>query len=236
MSERISKTMLRLSAIAVVGLLAAGCANRDSITVGSVPDDYRTNHPIVISEREKTVDIPVGVADRGASRLHRTAVDGFIANYDRSAAPIVAVMVPYGSANQAAASAVAADLVARLRRAGVPEGRIAHQPYEASRYGDAAPIRLSYAEMRASTGPCGRWPADLLENNDNKHWANFGCSYQNNLAAQIADPRDIVAPRAMIPADSGRRSVVFDAYRKGEQTSAQRETLLSQTKISQAVQ
>lgn len=213
MSEKTMKTMQRLSALTVVALLAAGCAGRDSITVGSVPDDYRTNHPIVISEKEKTIDIPVGTADRRLSRIQRIAADGFIANYDRSAAPMVNIMVPQGSANAVAASHVAAGLVKRLRAAGVPEGRILHQPYQAEQYGDSAPIRLAYAEMRASTGPCGRWPADMLENAQNKHWANFGCSYQNNLAAQIANPADLLGPRQPGDIDADNRSNAIDDYR-----------------------
>lgn len=216
MSDRPARAVLRLSSIAAVALLAAGCAGRDSITVGSVPDDYRTNHPIVISEKDKTVDIPVGIADRGLSRMQRVAADGFIAGYDRSAAPVVSVMVPYGSANQAAASVVAADLVKRLRAAGVPEGRILHQPYEASQYGDGAPVRLVYAEMRASTGPCGRWPKDLMDNAENRHWANFGCSYQNNLAAQIANPADLLGPRRPGDIDAQNRSHAIDQYRERE--------------------
>lgn len=211
MSGRLRGAMLLLPVAAVA--LTAGCAARDSVTVGSVPDDYRTNHPIVISEQQKTVDIPVGAADRGLSRMQRVAADGFIAGYDRSAAPVVSIMVPYNSGNHAAASAVAADLVKRLRAAGVPEGRILHQPYEASRYGDGAPIRLAYAEMRASTGPCGRWPRDLMDNADNRHWANFGCSYQNNLAAQIANPADLLGPRRPGDIDAHNRSNAIDDYR-----------------------
>lgn len=203
-----------LAAAVAAAMLLAGCANRDSIKVGSIPDDYRTNHPIVISEQEKTVDIPVGMSDRGMSRVQKTAVDGFIAGYDRRAAPTVGIMVPHGSGNQAAASIVAADIVKRLRAAGVPEGAILHQPYDAARYGDAAPIRLSHAEMRASTGPCGRWPADMLENTENKHWANFGCSYQNNLAAQIANPADLLGPRKPAEIDPARRSAAIDNYRE----------------------
>ena len=213
MSGRTFETMLRLSPLVAVALVAAGCASRDSITVGSVPDDYRTNHPIVISEKDKTVDIPVGIDDRGLSRMQKVAADGFIAGYDRSAAPVVSVMVPYGSANQDAASAVAAGLVKRLRAAGVPEGRILHQPYEASQYGGSAPVRLVYAEMRASTGPCGRWPKDLMDNAENKHWANFGCSYQNNLAAQIANPADLLGPRKPGDIDAQNRSNAIDDYR-----------------------
>lgn len=197
------------AALAAAMTLTAGCANRDSIKVGSIPDDYRTNHPIVVTETEKKVDIPVGMSDSGLSRVHRVAVDGFVADYDRSAAPVVTVLVPYGSANQAAASVVASHLVARLRAGGVPEGRILHQSYEASQYGETAPIRLVYAQMQATTGPCGRWPGDLMENTENKHWANFGCSYQNNLAAQIANPADLLGPRKPTPIDTERRMVVI---------------------------
>ena len=206
-----------LSVLAVAAFaLLAGCAHRDSVTVGSVPDDYRTNHPIVISEKEKVVDVPVGLGDRRMSRIQRVAVDGFIAGYDRSAAPLVTIMVPQGSANQHAASSVAADMMTRLRAGGVPEGSILHQPYEASRYGDSAPIRLVYAEMAASTGPCGRWPKDMLDNTDNKHWANFGCSYQNNLAAQIANPADLLGPRKPTSIDAENRSHAIDQYRNRE--------------------
>ena len=217
MSEVLLNITPRLSAVAVVAVaLVSGCANRDSITVGAIPDDYRTNHPIVISEREKTVDVPVGASDRDLSQLQRAAVDGFIANYDRGAGSLVTVMVPYGSPNQAAASHVAAGLAKRMRAAGVPEGRIVQQPYAAAQYGDAAPIRLAYTEMAASVGQCGRWPDDMLDNPGNRHWANFGCSYQNNLAAQIANPADLLGPRKQTEIDTGRRSISIDDYRNRE--------------------
>jgi pilus assembly protein CpaD len=207
----------RISAVVVLAAgVLAGCAKRDSITVGSVPDDYRTNHPIVISERDKVIDIPVGVADSRMTHIQKTALDGFVANYDRSAAPLMMVMVPYGSANQAAASHVAQDMIKRLRSAGVPDGKIVHQPYEASNGSDNAPVRLVYKQMTASTGQCGRWPDDMLKDSDNKHWANFGCSYQNNLAAQIANPADLLGPRQSDQIDTGRRSAAIDQYRGRE--------------------
>jgi pilus assembly protein CpaD len=158
-------------------------------------------------------DIPVGGSDRGLTRVQSTIVDGFIAGYDRRAAPVVSVMVPQGSGNQVAAGLVSEGIVKRLSARGVPAGHIVHQPYDASQYGSAAPIRLVYAEMRASTGQCGRWPADLMDTSDNKHWANFGCSYQNNLAAQIANPADLLGPRKPGEIDAARRSVTIDDYR-----------------------
>ncbi|MEO3386604.1 CpaD family pilus assembly protein [Mesorhizobium sp. CAU 1741] len=217
MSDALLNIVPRLSVVAVLAAaLMAGCAKRDSITVGAIPDDYRTNHPIVISERDKKIDIPVGASDTGLSRVQRVALDGFVANYDRAVGPVVTMMVPYGSANQSAASIVAADMAKRLRAAGVPEGRVLYQQYEAARYGDAAPIRLIYAEMAASTGQCGRWPEDMLANAENKHWANFGCSYQNNLAAQVANPADFLGPRKPSEIDAARRGISIDDYRARE--------------------
>lgn len=197
------------AALAAALALTAGCANRDSIKVGSIPDDYRTNHPIVISEAEKKIDIPVGPTDHGLSSVQRVAVDGFAAGYDRSAGAIVTMLVPHGSPNQAAASVVASGMASRLAAGGVPAGRIVQQSYDASQYGDSAPIRLVYAQMQAKTGQCGRWPADMLDTTDNKHWANFGCSYQNNLAAQIANPADLLGPRRPSEIDTERRMVVI---------------------------
>ena len=197
------------AALAAALALTAGCANRDSIKVGSVPDDYRTNHPIVVSESQKKIDIPVGASDSGLSAVQRVAVDGFIADYDAGSGAVVTMLVPSGSANQAAASLVAARMASRLSAAGVPGGRILQQSYEASQYGDSAPIRLVYSKMQAKTDQCGRWPADLMDTTDNRHWTNFGCSYQNNLAAQIANPADLLGPRKPSEIDTERRMVVI---------------------------
>ena len=78
----------------------------------------------------------------------------------------------------------------------------------------SAPVRVMYTAMKAQTNKCGRWPDDLAETSENKHYANFGCSYQNNLAAQIANPADLLGPRKMTEVDAEKRSVVIDEYRK----------------------
>ena len=82
-----------------------------------------------------------------------------------------------------------------MRSRGVPESRIMMSSYQAPSVDVSAPVRVSYTAMRAQTNKCGRWPDDLMNNSENKHYANFGCSYQNNLAAQIANPADLLGPR-----------------------------------------
>jgi pilus assembly protein CpaD len=206
------RLLLPILAVAAAALMS-GCANRDSITVGSVPDDYRTNHPIVIAEKEEVLDLPVGASDRGMTRTQRASLEGFLANYDREAAPVLKIMAPAGSANGVAAAEAAHDFAGLAAKNGVPASRIMLLSYEAS-VEASAPVRVSYTSMRAQTDKCGSWPEDILQTSENKHYANFGCAYQNNIAAQIANPADLLGPRKPTEIDAENRSAVIDEYRE----------------------
>ena len=79
---------------------------------------------------------------------------------------------------------------------------------------DETPMRIALADliagegyraMTAATDQCGKWPDDLGDTSENKHYADFGCSYQNNLAAMIANPADLIGPRASGEIDATKR-------------------------------
>ena len=74
---------------------------RDSITVGAVPDDYRTNHPIVIAEKDEVLDLPVAAGDRGMTQSQRDSLDGFLDGYDGAPRRSLTITVPLGSAQRA---------------------------------------------------------------------------------------------------------------------------------------
>lgn len=68
---------------------------------------------------------------------------------------------------------------------------------------------------------CGLWPNDLGiapggDDHMNRPSWNHGCATQHNLAAIVANPNDLIAPRAETPADTARRQTVFGRYRRGE--------------------
>jgi pilus assembly protein CpaD len=209
---RLPGSVIPLFAATAVALLS-GCAHRDSITVGSVPDDYRTNHPIVISEKDEKIDLPVAASDRGATRSQRQTLLGFLDGYDRGAAPVLTIAVPAGSANEVAAQAAAHDFKRIAVASGVHANRIAITGYQVSAADVSAPVRVAYSSMRAHTDRCGRWPEDMLDTTENKHYADFGCSYQNNLAAQVANPADLLGPRKQSEIDAENRGAVIDIYR-----------------------
>ncbi|WEX09335.1 CpaD family pilus assembly lipoprotein [Chelativorans sp. AA-79] len=214
MSGSLKRGMAAILVIAAAAAIA-GCARRDSIAVGAVPDDYRTNHPIVLTEKEQTLDLPVAILAYRMTPQQKAAIDGFMEHYGESGQAIVTILVPAGSPNGPAAGRVSEDIAAFLYRGGVPKGRLQILPYQAPS-DQVAPIRISYAVVKAATGQCGRWPDDLLDNAGNRHYANFGCAYQNNLAAQVANPMDFLGPRKTTPIDAENRGTAIGRYKNGE--------------------
>ena len=85
--------------------------------------------------------------------------------------------------------------------------------------GAAAPIRLSYTALRARTNTCGLWPDDLQGDQQNRSYYNFGCATQQNLAAMVKDPADLVSPQPETRPYATRRQEVLGKYGKGDDPS-----------------
>lgn len=206
--------MLATGALLLAGTTLAGCASRDGMSTGALPDDYRTRHPIVIAEAEHAIDVPVASSDRHLTLGARDVIRGFASGYRNSATGTVQILVPSGSANAHAASALRKEIRGVLVGAGIPAERLSEASYQAGGDDDAAPIRLSYSAITAKTAPCGNWPKDLVANTiENKNYENFGCASQANLAAQVSNPMDLLGPRAMSPIDAVQRGQVISDYR-----------------------
>ncbi|MCE7030323.1 CpaD family pilus assembly protein [Jiella avicenniae] len=201
--------------------LFAGCANVHHVEVGAVPDDYRTRHPIVVTQAETAIDIPVSSSESKLTLSSRSRVEEFAMRFRADKVDSIRVLVPFGSTNEHAAEQVSRDVVRVLQKHRIGRSQILVAPYSAVGDTGPTPVRLAYSTLVAQTGPCGRWPEDLSETSENKNYYNFGCASQQNLAAQIADPRDLLGPRGMDPSDAQRRTNVIEKYRKGELTAAE---------------
>lgn len=199
----------------------SGCGStKDGMTTSAIPDDYRTRHPIMLSEVEHTLDVPIASGDRRLTVGVQDSIAGFAADYLSASTGTIQIMVPHGSPNSGAASAMRKQIRQVLTTRGVAANRIIETSYQAESNSNAAPVRLSYVAITAMTNPCGEWPEDLQNNTfSNKNYHNFGCATQSNLAAQIANPMDLVTPRDMAPIDATRRSTVIGLYRRGADTS-----------------
>lgn len=206
--------LVSLAILASTMLFLPGCASfrgGNHVTVGSVPDDYRTKHPISISEQEQHLDVPVGVGDKALSLAQRSVIQGFVAQYSTNGSGPIQIALPSGSSNSAAASRVRGDVVAAIRRSGITQSQLVATSYDASGT-TGSPIRISYQAISASTDQCGKWPDDIAQTTENKNYHDFGCSYQNNLAAQMANPADLLGPRAAGEIDAIKRLKVIKDY------------------------
>nr|WP_313195512.1 CpaD family pilus assembly lipoprotein [Shinella zoogloeoides] len=199
-------------AMAALAVALAGCADRRA--TGSLPDDYRTRHPIVVGEQERTIDIPIATGASELTRGQSEVIAGFASGYSTESSGMFRVILPRGARNDAATSVAGRQIRKLLARHGIPARKIMIESYSAGDPDEAAPIRLSYFAITASTQACGQWPEDMTINTfENKNYYNFGCATQNNLAAQIADPNDLLGPRRVTPADATQRGEALERYR-----------------------
>ncbi|HEX7775697.1 MAG TPA: CpaD family pilus assembly protein [Parvibaculum sp.] len=180
-------------------------------------------HPITVTADDATLTIPASRERSGLSDDDRKAIGDFASAYKERGHGPLTVSTPSGSPNTTTAMNVLVDVRDALSDTGIAAGNISYLPYNASAKDGDAPVILSFKRYVAKAAPCGDWSMDYDYDPNNVLPPNHGCASQNNLAALVADPADLVQPRAMTPSDGDRRQMVLDKYRKGEITATQRD-------------
>ncbi|MDB5523628.1 MAG: pilus assembly protein CpaD [Rhizobium sp.] len=205
-------------AVVVAGSLLSGCgaARPDRQTTSSVPDDYRTRHAISLAEAEHSLDVPIGSGEQKLTPATRDLIKGFAQDYAALSKGMIRIGVPMNAANSAAANSVRSEIRRVLIDAGVSSSRIVQTNYNSQTADASAPVRLTFVAVTAVTDECGQWPTDLTGESvtKNTNYENFGCATQQNLAAQISNPTDLVGPRGMTPIDATNRAAVITTYRE----------------------
>jgi pilus assembly protein CpaD len=215
-----------VAAVSLAAVALAGCRTVEETgahVAGWTLVDANQRHPILVSQQPATLSIRVTGGAQGLSSAQVAQVSDFLARYramDSGNSKLV-IAVPSGSPNEGAAMRAVAHMRQLIQEYGFSESTVAMQAYSGGR--DAtAPIRLAYLRYVAQGPECGHWPTNLANDPRALPYPNFGCAQQHNLAAQIANPADLLGPRTMAPADADRRSVIMDRYRQGKTTGAEK--------------
>jgi pilus assembly protein CpaD len=220
---RPAATSLLVASVLVLALTA--CKSRDepgAHVAGWTLIDPSQKHPIMVSQQPATMSLRVARGSQGLSATQKSQVAGFLERHrvaDAGNSKLV-ITVPSGSANETAAMHVVGGLRRMVSDYGYSDSDVVMEPY-GSREANA-PIHLSYLRYVAEGPECPRWTHNLAEDKRNLPYSNLGCAQQHNLAAQVANPADLLGPRVMAPADQERRAVVFDRYRQGRPTLSDR--------------
>ncbi len=212
-----------LVGVAMAGGLAmalAACASNDvdpTVSTSSIPDSYHANNPLQLQDQVATLDVPVaGNATRLPDAI-KSNINFFAKRFLASGTSTIAVVAPSGSPNQVAAAAVAVQVEDALRKSGINPAAIDYRVYKAKSDDRIAPVRIAYNRVvAATTHPCGDYSEQLSNNYSNQLYKDFGCSTQQNLAAMVDNPLDLLYPRGMTPADAARRADVLTKYRTGQ--------------------
>jgi pilus assembly protein CpaD len=106
----------------------------------------------------------------------------------------------------------------RLADMGVPREHMLVGTHEVVN-GDTR-VELGYVGYAAHTDRCGDWSENLADTGQNTPQPNFGCAVQQNVAAMVADPRDLIEPRGLGDSDAARRTTVVGKYEQGNTTAA----------------
>jgi pilus assembly protein CpaD len=194
-------------------LLAAGsCSITPDRNPGAVMPDGAVNHPIMVepSYRSLKLDYPVaGLPPSAAAQL-----DAFVSDYRDHGSGSIAVSAP----DNASAQGAIAFFAEHINRMGISRDKILVSTHDAPD-GDMR-VEINYVAYKARTEKCGDWSDDLGFTARNDTPKNFGCAVQQNIAAMVADPRDLLGPRPLGESDGARRVTVMGKYETGEITSA----------------
>jgi pilus assembly protein CpaD len=206
-------------------LVVFGCNTGKEVT-GTIPVDFVERHPIRLTEGEEAVQLLIGTGRGDLTASQRAQVTSMARSWHREGTGVFVIEIPNGTPNARAAKHASREVQSLLRASGVSPRGITIRTYASPAPEALGPLRVSYARIIAEAGPCGEWPEDLgampypsltpyPASMDNRPYWNFGCSTQANLAASVANPEDLVQPRAETPPLASRRQKVIDQYRKG---------------------
>jgi len=183
--------------------------------------DPSARHPISVSKAPVQMDIEVPRGSSGLTRSQSSRLKAFVARYRTEGEGQIVVSAPSGGSNEYAVVNAVSNVRHVIHGLGISGHAISMEPYYVGGSSNA-PIKVSFTTLVAKGPECGRWPDSLNRSSRNAGYQNFGCAQQHNLAAMVANPRDLVQPRGFDSRDSARRDIISDKWARGEPSGAQK--------------
>jgi pilus assembly protein CpaD len=213
----------------VTGCFNAGPRFQAPLTLAN-PNE---RHPIQVEQSEAKLDLDV-YGGRGLSGAQMAELRSYLRTYVKNGDRLM-VRAPSGGNDDAGSMRAFEDVRAALRRAGIDSESVLLETYYV-RPGQPAPLRLSYLQYVAKAPDCPDWSENISRDPQNMPYPNFGCATQRNLAVAVADPRDLMGPRAETPRSSERRDAMWDRYVQGKETTISKRDPSEHSTVSDVIQ
>jgi pilus assembly protein CpaD len=208
---------------ASLALLSLGACATDRVSPTA------STQPLTPSERYSIEVVPapdevqLAAHASGLSAAQASALSDFVGRWAAGDRGQITIKAPEHGTDPAGAYRIATDARDYLVAQGVAIAAVRIVGYDAAN-DPKAPIRVGFLRYEARGPQCGQSWENLADVRNNQAYAEFGCAVTANIAAQLADPEDLLHPRTMTAPDAIRRETVLGKYRLGEPTSTSKDT------------
>lgn len=209
---------MRMPLFASLACLALGACVSDQ------GDSLTQARPVTPTERyaiqvkPAPVELMLAAHGSGLSEAQAAALRDFVGRYNDADRGAITIKAPEHGPDQSGVYRTATAARDYLISQGAMPGDVRIEGYDAGGDGKA-PVRVSFVGYHAEGPVCGNSWSDISREANNQVYPEFGCALTANVAAQIADPADLLHPRASDPPDALRRSDVITKYRQAQTTS-----------------
>ncbi len=226
-NRQILQTFRAVLLLSVVAFFNSACQHgfdkrvRKDHYAGSFFGNPTVDHPIRVAKDKLAISVPVQRHEEKLTPAKLNEVRTFLHYYREGGVGDIKVTLPSHSRHQYAVRKVLKDIQHQMEFLSIGPEIVSVKRY--SGRGDRHPvIHLSFKRYVAHGPECGQWNENFNESENNRNSPDWGCARQRNLAAMVANPRDLQGPRGWSPRDSRRRDTIWDKYVKGDISSAAR--------------
>lgn len=202
----LTRNQMQIAALLAV-MLVGSCASPPDHP--AVFEDGDANHPITVEPSYQSLKLSYAGT---LSPDDSANLENFVGDYLAQGNGAISISAPPGPDSSRIITALGEQLVGM----GVPR---AHILVGVSDQSDGR-VEIGYVTYTAHTDPCGDWSVNAADTTENLPMPNFGCSVQQNIAAQIADPRDLIESRKLGRADATQRMMMLNKYEQAQSTAA----------------
>jgi pilus assembly protein CpaD len=211
------KTVLRAGLLSAALVSLAACASapsEDGPSKTAATETQQWTDKIKVTSAPD--EIVLATHASGLSANQSSALEALVERWLQAEGRELVVTAPN------TAGGMATQIRDRLITLGAPGSRVRVVGFNPTGPEDDT-IRVGFLRFQAEALKCGQHWENLTATRNNQSYDNFGCAMAANLAAQVANPEDLIRPRDMAPPDAGRRDAVLGLYRKGEVTSSKKD-------------
>lgn len=213
MFNNVSKYSLVVATITLGGCTVGFNGPEQALTIAQ-------QHPIAVDSQIVSLTIKSDETTSDLSNIDKARLRAFADSYMRSGHGPLTITAPSGSSNDLDDQEEIADIRSYLHETGIPWERMSGASYRNGAV-NGRDIIITYTHYVATPSACGIWEGLREADDRNLRSPNFGCSTMNNLAAMIADPRDLIEAPDLTDPDAAIRIRGVEAFRAGEDTSSE---------------